>query len=222
MNGVHDMGGMDGLRQGRARAERADVPRRMGAPRAGDGACDGRRRRAQHRHVALLPRDDAAARLSRQVPITRYGSLGLEDAAGRQGLHRPARKSPPAMRCSRRSRSSTASSPRRCRAPHGARQIRPTRGAGAGEVQAGRPRAREEHPSRRRTPGCRAMCAAMSAWSSATTAATYFPIGLRLEPARTRNGSTPWCSTAASCGARTPIPTLEVSIDAFEPYLEPA
>ncbi len=28
------------------------------------------------------------------------------------------------------------------------------------------------------------------------------------------------CSTAANCGARTPIRKLEVSVDAFEPYLE--
>ena len=31
MNGVHDMGGMDGFRQGRAGAERADVSHRMGS-----------------------------------------------------------------------------------------------------------------------------------------------------------------------------------------------
>ena len=39
---------------------------------------------------------------------------------------------------------------------------------------------------------------------------------------RIRNGSTRSCSTAASCGAPDADPTLKVSIDAFEPYLEPA
>ena len=34
MNGIHDMGGMDGLRQGRARAERAGVPRAGKAARS--------------------------------------------------------------------------------------------------------------------------------------------------------------------------------------------
>ena len=30
------------------------------------------------------------------------------------------------------------------------------------------------------------------------------------------------CSRAANYGAKMPIPTLKVSIEAFEPYLEPA
>ncbi len=43
-----------------------------------------------------------------------------------------------------------------------ARPIRPS-GNGTGALQDRRPRAHQEHPSRRRTPGCRATCAAMSA-----------------------------------------------------------
>ena len=62
---------------------------------------------------------------------------------------------------------------RRCRAHHGARQVRPA-GAGAGEIQ-GRATACARRTSiRRRTRACRAMCAAMSAWSSAITAAMCF------------------------------------------------
>ena len=42
-----------------------------------------------------------------------------------------------------------------------------------------------------------------------------------MELGETRNGSTPWCSTAVILG-RDGDPTLKVSIDAFEPYLDPA
>ena len=59
--------------------------------------------------------------------------------------------------------------------------------------------------TRRPTPGCRAMCAAMSAWSSAITVATYFRIRPRWKPEKIRNGSTPSCSRAPNCGARMPI-----------------
>ncbi len=45
----------------------------------------------------------------------------------------------------------------------------------AGEIQTGRPRAREEHSIPQHTPGCHAMRGVMSAWSNATTAARCFP-----------------------------------------------
>ena len=54
------------------------------------------------------------------------------------------------------------------------------------------------------------------------TAATCFRTRSRSTRATIRNGSTPWCSRAASCGAPDADPTLKISIDAFEPYLEPA
>ena len=66
-----------------------------------------------------------------------------------------------------------------------------------------RVRARNIH--RQLTPGCRGTCAAMSAWSSAITAATCIRIRSRSRPAKIRNGFTRSSSRAPSFGARTPI-----------------
>ena len=57
---------------------------------------------------------------------------------------------------------------------------------------------------RRRTRGCRAMRATRSAWSRCATAATCIRTRSRPIRATIRSGSTRWCSTAASCGARMP------------------
>ena len=57
----------------------------------------------------------------------------------------------------------------------------------------------------RPTPGCRATFAAMSAWSNAITVARYFRIRPRWKPERIRNGSTPSCSKVPSCGVLIPI-----------------
>ena len=48
-----------------------------------------------------------------------------------------------------------------------------------------------------------------------------FPDSNAMAPARTRNGSIPCALTPATCGAR-PRPDVGVSVDAWEPYLEPA
>jgi nitrile hydratase beta subunit len=63
-----------------------------------------------------------------------------------------------------------------------------------------RVRAKTSTPSPTRV--CHAMCAAISAWSSAITASRYFRTRRRQMPATTRNGFTPSCSTGPSCGAR--------------------
>ena len=83
-------------------------------------------------------------------------------------------------------------------------------------------RARQEHQPARPTRGCRAMCADTWALSSASSAATCFPTATRAAPAKTRNGSTPCASTAANCGDPTATRPRAVSVDAWEPYLEPA
>ena len=75
----------------------------------------------------------------------------------------------------------------------------------------------------RRIRACRAMCAAMSAWSSAMHGCHVFPDSAADRGrARIRNGSTPWCSTRRELWGADADPTVKVSIDAFEPYLEPA
>ena len=95
-------------------------------------------------------------------------------------------------------------------------------GASNRPLQARRSRAHQEHPSGDATRACRAMPATRSVSSRRCAAATSIPTPWRSAKAKTHNGSTPFCSTAANCGARTADPTLKVSIEAFEPYLEPA
>ena len=57
VNGVHDMGGMHGFGPVDARARRARLPRRVGAPRVRAHARDGRDRRVEPRRLALRPRE---------------------------------------------------------------------------------------------------------------------------------------------------------------------
>ena len=75
---------------------------------------------------------------------------------------------------------------------------------------------------RRRTRGCRATRAASSAWSRCATAATCIRTRSRPTRATIRNGSTRWCSTSQELWGPDADPTLKISIDAFEPYLDPA
>jgi nitrile hydratase subunit beta len=66
-----------------------------------------------------------------------------------------------------------------------------------------RVRAKNIHPTTHtRLPR---MCVAMSAWSNSISVAASIPTRRRTRPVRTRNGSTPSCSTAPSCGGPMPI-----------------
>ena len=222
MNGVHDMGGMDGF--GKVEPEPNEPP--FHAPWEGRvlamQRAMGYAGAWQHRHVALRAGEAAAARLSRSVVLQALGAGDASRTLLERGfvdadeIERRPCAAAPASRCKRKlthRRESRAALTRGmfCRPAAGARAF-----------QGRRPRADQEHPSGRRTPACRAMRAARSAWSSATTAATCIRTRSRSTRATIRNGSTRWCSTAASCGAPDADPTLKISIDAFEPYLEPA
>ena len=88
VNGVHDMGGMDGFGKVEPEPNEPMFHTEWEAPRAGNGACDGGCWRVQHRCLALLSGGTAAGRLSQLVPITGNGCSGLERPADRQGLHR--------------------------------------------------------------------------------------------------------------------------------------
>ena len=66
MNGVHDMGGMDGFGKVEPEPNEPMFHTEWEGARAGDGARHGRRRRLQHRYLALLSRGVAARGLSRQ------------------------------------------------------------------------------------------------------------------------------------------------------------
>ncbi len=74
MDGVHDMGGMDGF--GKVEAEQNEPPfhAHVGRPRAGDAARHGLRRRLAHRPFALRAGEAAAARLSRRVVLPALGA----------------------------------------------------------------------------------------------------------------------------------------------------
>ncbi len=66
------------------------------------------------------------------------------------------------------------------------------------------------------------MCAGISARSNASTAATSSPTATRTAKARTRNGSIRCVFDGRELWGADADPTLKVSIDAFEPYLEMA
>ena len=76
--------------------------------------------------------------------------------------------------------------------------------AGPGALQAGRPRAHQEHPSEDPHAAAALRARPRRRDRADATAATCFRTRSRSTRATTRNGSTPWCSTAANCGARTP------------------
>ena len=220
MNGVHDMGGMDGF--GKVEPEPNEptfhtkwegrvlaMVRAMGA--AGAFNIDTSRfyRGVLPPHVYLAS------------SYYRKWLLGLEDNAGRQGFCGTARNLRQDTRWSRKAAQARQIHRRRCRAHHGARQVR-TRRAGAREIQARRSRARQEHPSRSRIRACRVTRAAMSAWSSAITACQVFPDSAAMDA-----GENPqWLYTVVFDGAELwgpdADPTVKISIDAFEPYLEKA
>ena len=99
---------------------------------------------------------------------------GTADGRARPGRARRARR--PATCCIRRRRSKVP----RCFARGSRRGALPRRAdrarAGcAGAIQGRRPRAHAQHRIRRRTRGCRAMCAAMPAWSSSCIGCHVFP-----------------------------------------------
>ena len=87
MNGVHDMGGMDGFGKVEAEPNEPVFHAAWEGARDGAGARDGRGRRVQHRHVALLSRGAAAARLSVELLLQEMAARA-GGPAGRQGLRR--------------------------------------------------------------------------------------------------------------------------------------
>ena len=93
---------------------------------------------------------------------------------------------------------------------------------GAGALQGRRSRAHQEHPSA--DPHAAAALRARQGRrrSNACAASTCSRTRSRSARARTRNGSTRWCSTASELWGEAADPTLKVSIEAWEPYLEPA
>ena len=92
----------------------------------------------------------------------------------------------------------------------------------SGCIQSWRPRARQEYSSHRPTRDCRATCAATSGPSNAAWLPHVPGSASRPISAKIRNGSTPCVFDGPELWGPDADPTLKVSIDAFEPYLEPA
>ena len=102
MNGVHDMGGMDGFGKVEPEPNEPVFHTDWEAPRAGHGARDGAAG-ALNIDMSRFYREIAAAAMSiSAVPITEM-VLGLETCWSTRALS-PPRRSRPAMRCSRQSR----------------------------------------------------------------------------------------------------------------------
>ncbi len=76
--------------------------------------------------------------------------------------------------------------------------------SGAGDVQGGRSRAREEHQSGDAYAAAALRARPRRRLSSASTAVTCSPTAPPMASAKIRNGSTRWCSRAANSGATTP------------------
>ena len=203
MDGVHDMGGMDGF--GKVEAEQNEPPfhapwegRVLAMQRAMGYAGAWHIDHSRFAQEKLPPLDYLGVSyyqrwaLAMESNVTERGYASPEELKAGHAL--TAGKNLPRKLTRRRGR-------RR----HDARSsfYRPQQGPA--KLQARRPRAHQEHPSARRTRGCRATRATRSAWSSCATAATCIRTRSRPITATIRNGSTRWCSRAANCGARTPI-----------------
>ena len=93
---------------------------------------------------------------------------------------------------------------------------------GACPVRRRRQRADEGHPPADAYAPAAICARPSSAPSSSTTAATSLPTSTRSARARIRTGSTPCASTGRELWGKDGDPTLSVSVDAWEPYLERA
>ena len=220
MNGVHDMGGMDGF--GKVEPEPNEpmfhtewegrvlaMVRAMGA--AGAFNID----TSRYYREALPP----------EVYMTssyyRKWFIGLEDMLVAKGYITAEEVAAAHARRAGKTAQARQVHGRSGRAHHGARQVRPHAAP------------RPPNSSRaigcvrktsipRRIRGCRVMCAAMSARSSSISVAASIP-----NSAANEAGENPqWLYTvvfdSAELWGPDADPTVKISVDAFEPYLEPA
>ena len=205
---------------GRAGAERAGVPRRLGEARAGDAAGDGRHRAVDDRRRARLAGNPAAARpISRSSYYERW-FLGLERRVVAHGLVGEDEIAAGRIAAPRHPAEPQADLGRR----EGDALWRHFDAAGARRRRASRPATgcAPATSTRRRIPACRAMPAASSARSRRCAAAMSFPTAPRSAPATTRNGSIRSSLPARELWGEAADPAIKVSIEAFEPYLSPA
>ena len=220
MDGVHDMGGMDGFGKVEPEAERTGVPRALGRPRPRDAARHGLCRRLAHRHVARSRRSGCRRRSTSPRSYYQRWALAMESNVVERGLAGADELA--AGHALRRGQAARAQAHARTSCRQGM-----TRGSFYRQAQAparfkpgDRVRTKNIHPpTHTRLPryargrvgvvelvhGCHA-----------------FPDTVAID-----QGDDPqWLYTVVFDGRELwgpdADPTLKISIDAFEPYLEPA
>ena len=204
MNGAHDLGGMHGLRPGRARTERADLPRRVGSARAsrsrlamgalGAGTSTARASPAR----TADPRDYLALELLRDLAAgaraaaRRGGLVRADEIAAGHALAPPPAHARPSLDAADVARDARA------------RRAVGSPAARAGALSRSATRVRAKLATRRRIRGCRAMRAAWPASSMRVHGVPRLPRHQRARPGRAAAISTPCASRRANSGARRP------------------
>ena len=181
-DGRHPRHGRHGrLRQGRARAERAAVPRRMGRPRARDATAPWATPALGNIDMSRFAQERCRRRSISPRPTTSAGPWRWRATLVERGSPTP-RSSPPATRCAGQAAQAQAHDRRRS-GRHDARLVLP---AGAARPRASSPATAcaPRTSTRRRIRGCRAMPAARSAWSSVVHGCHVFPDTVAIEPRR--------------------------------------
>ena len=202
MNGVHDMGGMDGF--GKVEVEQNEPPfhAALGRPRARHAARHGLRRRLAHRPFALRPGEAAAARPISPFPTTcagrwRWRATSPSAATPRATSSRPAMRSRAGKNLPRKMTLATIGAGL-CRSTFYRPQQGPARFKPGDRV-----RTKNIHPL-----DAHAAAALRARQARRGRALPRLPhvsrIRSRTIRATIRNGSTPWCSRARKSGAPTP------------------
>ena len=222
MDGAHDMGGMHGFGPVVAGAERAGVSRRLGAARLratlamgmpGGWNIDMSRFARENRPPGEYLTHELLPDLARRPGDSCWSSAAWSTPT----------RSRPATRCGRpkpvqRAAHAAATSPRCCTAaarPSATAKHRPRSRPGD------RVRAKNIHPpTHTRLP--RYVRGHVGIIERVHRLSRVSRQQRARRAAKTRSGSTPCVSTAANCGAPDGDPTVKVSVDAWEPYLEPA
>ena len=200
MDGIHDMGGMHGF--GKVEPEQNEPVFHA----AWEGRCLALNRAMGATGAWTI--DEARAGIEQLPPQvylahSYYGKWALRP--GKHG-HQPRarrrrRDCRRAMRCARPSRSRASSTSPTCRGAD-PRLVRPAPPAPARFKVGERVRTKNIHPATHtRLPR---YARGQRRHDRSDARLPRFPESIAVGAARIRNGSTPWCSTAASCGARTP------------------
>ena len=109
MNGVHDMGGMDGFGKVEPEPNEPAFHAPVGRARAGDAARHGLRRRVDTSTCRALAQERLPPQVYLAASYYQRWALGMERTSARARLRRAPTSSPPGTRCGRASRSRASS-----------------------------------------------------------------------------------------------------------------